>query len=207
MRLSLLLNNEADIVENNHERNSVDTSAHSSPLSILANVAMPKTMQQDKGESDGLLPIPNSKQESIGQETLETRDYKAEDPVKLPSFQSLTSFRPRLQCGTKRQVTDSKEHEEDGIQNSQSTSSSRSPSADSRGSIQRKPDFINKFKCPHINCPAAFKNESHLKRHYLKHTGYKPHACPYVGCSKRCSRRDNLIQHIRNVHQKHRGSA
>lgn len=214
MRLSLLLNNEADYIENNHEtRSAVEASACSSPLSILANVAMPKGLQQDNGESEGLLPIPNSKQVSIGNETSETRQVSKEqhDPVKLPSFQALTSFRPRLHCGTKRGVSNIEEHEE-GIRNSLSASSSRSASADSRvsSSIQRKPEVTNnnnnKFKCPHINCPASFKNESHLKRHYLKHTGYKPHACPYVGCIKRCSRRDNLIQNIRNVHQKHRGS-
>ncbi|TFK68976.1 hypothetical protein BDN72DRAFT_768551, partial [Pluteus cervinus] len=47
-------------------------------------------------------------------------------------------------------------------------------------------------------CGRCFIRGEHLKRHVRSiHTNDKPYPCPYDGCEKAFSRRDNLSQHVR----------
>lgn len=49
-------------------------------------------------------------------------------------------------------------------------------------------------------CGAGFKKRSHMKEHQeSRHSGQKPHACPYQGCSRAFVRKSLLQDHI-NVH-------
>ncbi|CAK5282626.1 unnamed protein product [Mycena citricolor] len=45
-------------------------------------------------------------------------------------------------------------------------------------------------------CQRAFSTTGHLTRHVKIHTGEKNHLCPFPGCTTRCSRQDNLQQHL-----------
>ena len=55
------------------------------------------------------------------------------------------------------------------------------------------------FECD--QCNALFKRPEVLSRHYRKHTGEKPYVCTFPGCQRRCSRSDNLNQHIKRHFQ------
>ena len=54
-------------------------------------------------------------------------------------------------------------------------------------------------------CDRVFPRYEQLERHYRKHTGEKPFICPIAGCGKKCSRSDNLQQHIK-CHSKVKGN-
>ncbi|KAJ7577827.1 hypothetical protein C8J56DRAFT_798214 [Mycena floridula] len=43
-------------------------------------------------------------------------------------------------------------------------------------------------------CERSFSTTGHLARHSRIHSGEKNYACPFPGCSTRCSRQDNLQQ-------------
>ncbi|EJU03485.1 hypothetical protein DACRYDRAFT_21064 [Dacryopinax primogenitus] len=49
------------------------------------------------------------------------------------------------------------------------------------------------YRCQ--ECQKVFSTSGHLTRHSKVHTGEKNHICPYPDCQRRCSRRDNLLQH------------
>lgn len=51
--------------------------------------------------------------------------------------------------------------------------------------------------CPH--CGKGFKHVADFRRHFLIHTGEKPHACPH--CAFRCSRNDSLLRHMQIKHR------
>lgn len=52
-----------------------------------------------------------------------------------------------------------------------------------------------KYHCPFPGCPKAFPAVSWLRRHYLSHTGEKPHVCLFPGCGARFSQAGNLHKH------------
>ncbi|KAF7295391.1 Nrg1-like zn-finger transcription factor [Mycena indigotica] len=54
-----------------------------------------------------------------------------------------------------------------------------------------------KHVCSVRECRRAFSTAGHLSRHTKTHTGERNHACPFPGCTTRCSRADNLQQHYR----------
>lgn len=54
--------------------------------------------------------------------------------------------------------------------------------------------------CGHVGCGKAFPSRSRLQRHLIVHTDEKPYECPFEGCRRRFSRRDNMLQH----HKSHR---
>ncbi|KAJ7177286.1 hypothetical protein C8R43DRAFT_819716, partial [Mycena crocata] len=51
-----------------------------------------------------------------------------------------------------------------------------------------------KYACPTSGCNRSFSTFRHLERHARIHTGERKHKCPFPGCEKRCSRKDNLQQ-------------
>ena len=53
------------------------------------------------------------------------------------------------------------------------------------------------FKCTHATCGQILKSRFSLKRHMKKHTGEKPHYCPFRGCSRKFSETTALKRHAR----------
>lgn len=60
---------------------------------------------------------------------------------------------------------------------------------------------VRVFCCAFPTCDVELPSLSRIKRHYLVHTNFKPFKC--LKCSKRFSRKDNMLQHYR-THCKNR---
>lgn len=78
------------------------------------------------------------------------------------------------------------------------SASPTSPSASPRAPLVKpvpEPPALGKriYRCQ--DCQKVFSTSGHLTRHSKVHSGEKNHICPYPECQRRCSRRDNLLQH------------
>ena len=58
------------------------------------------------------------------------------------------------------------------------------------------------FVCQEAGCGKAFNRKDNLKRHSRQHSGVKPFACSYPGCSYASIYRSNTLNHIRHIHLK-----
>ncbi|XP_048575381.1 Krueppel-like factor 17 [Nematostella vectensis] len=63
---------------------------------------------------------------------------------------------------------------------------------------KRLPNADKPFYCPWRNCGWKFRRSDELKRHYRRHTGEKPYACPL--CGRAFSRSDHRASHMRKLH-------
>ncbi|KAH7102915.1 hypothetical protein BKA62DRAFT_698020 [Auriculariales sp. MPI-PUGE-AT-0066] len=78
--------------------------------------------------------------------------------------------------------------------NSTATAPSSSPPATTPPGVETD-SRKKKHLCP--TCNRGFTTSGHLSRHQRVHSGERNHACPFPGCTTRCSRQDNLQQHYR----------
>lgn len=53
------------------------------------------------------------------------------------------------------------------------------------------------YACPYEGCTMELPTLSRIKRHYIVHTKLRPFRCLNKDCSKRFSRKDNMLQHYK----------
>ncbi|KAM0672432.1 hypothetical protein OCOL_000651 [Ordospora colligata] len=56
---------------------------------------------------------------------------------------------------------------------------------------------IKMYICPYEGCTMELPTVSRIKRHYIVHTRLRPFKCLNKDCSKRFSRKDNMLQHYK----------
>lgn len=56
---------------------------------------------------------------------------------------------------------------------------------------------IKSYICPYEGCTMELPTLSRIKRHYIVHTKLRPFKCLNKDCSKRFSRKDNMLQHYK----------
>ncbi|WEL38614.1 zinc finger domain-containing protein [Encephalitozoon hellem] len=56
---------------------------------------------------------------------------------------------------------------------------------------------IKSYTCPYEGCTMELPTLSRIKRHYIVHTKLRPFKCLNKDCSKRFSRKDNMLQHYK----------
>ena len=65
---------------------------------------------------------------------------------------------------------------------------------------QRRHDNDMRYKCNWQGCDKGFNNKFRFDQHMRTHDGVKPFHCPL--CPYNCSRKDNLLSHVRRSHKK-----
>ncbi|WUR04089.1 zinc finger C2H2 domain-containing protein [Vairimorpha necatrix] len=68
----------------------------------------------------------------------------------------------------------------------------------------RKSKGETMFCCADADCNVELPSMSRIKRHYLVHTDLKPFKCLSKKCTKKFSRKDNMLQHYRMHCKKNR---
>ena len=65
---------------------------------------------------------------------------------------------------------------------------------------QRRHDSDMRYKCNWQGCDKAFNSKFKFEQHQRTHDGVKPFQCPL--CQYSCSRKDNLLSHVKRSHKK-----
>jgi len=88
----------------------------------------------------------------------------------------------------------------------QKNSQSSSPSSSTMN--EHNPPILRPFACDVHGCTRSYKRVHELRRHKKTHSGVKPYVCGYLRCVRSghngFTRKDHLMQHLRQVHGQRR---